>query len=243
SERTRAALFDAAVAIGRWARYRSAGTVEFILDPATHAFYFLEVNTRIQVEHGITEEVTGIDLVEWMVLLGAGELADLDTLALPAFRAGQVHTALLDDVAYLPAAFEVLEPGTQTTVQDHPGRSGYWDVGVPPSGPMDALSFRLGNRLLGNPAGAAGLECTAVGPALRFRAPAVIALVGADMAATLDGREIPRFAPVAVAAGGVLRLGPVRGPGARAYVCIRGGIDVPLYLGSRATFTLGRFGG
>ena len=49
-------------------------------------------------------------------------------------------------------AIEVLDGGTQTTVQDHPGRLGYWHVGVPPSGPMDALSFRLANRLVGNPA-------------------------------------------------------------------------------------------
>jgi urea carboxylase len=167
----------------------------------------------------------------------------IQTLALPAFAAGEVHTALLNDVAYAPAAFEVLEPGTQTTVQDHPGRRGYWDVGVPPSGPMDPLSFRLGNRLLGNPAEAAGLECTAVGPSLRFRAPAVIALTGADMGATVDGRTVARFAPVRVGAGSVLRLGGVNGPGSRAYVCIRGGIDVPEYLGSRSTFTLGLFGG
>ncbi|HXU83967.1 MAG TPA: urea carboxylase [Polyangia bacterium] len=339
SEATRQALFAAAVAIGQSARYRSAGTVEFILDPATQAFYFLEVNTRIQVEHGITEEVTGVDLVEWMVRLGAGEALDLDrprptrgasiearlyaedpargfqpscglvshivfgtarvetwvepgtevtphydpmvakviatgadrgeaidrlsralsdsrvdgietnrahlveTLALPAFRAGQVHTALLDEVQYAPAAFEVVEPGTQTTVQDHPGRRGYWDVGVPPSGPMDALSFRLGNQLLGNAPDSAGLECTAVGPTLRFRRAVVVALTGADMGATLDGKPVPRFAPISIVAGGVLKLGAVQGPGNRAYLCVRGGIDVPPYLGSRATFTLGLFGG
>jgi urea carboxylase len=154
-----------------------------------------------------------------------------------------VHTALLDQVSYVPASFEVVEPGTQTTVQDHPGRRGYWDVGVPPSGPMDPLSFRLGNRLLGNAPDAAGLECTAVGPTLRFRRAAVIALTGADMAATLDGKPVPRFADVTVPAGGVLRLGAVKGPGNRAFLCFRGGIDVPAYLGSRATFTLGLFGG
>jgi urea carboxylase len=90
---------------------------------------------------------------------------------------------MLEDLAYQSATFEVLEPGTQTTVQDHPGRIGYWDVGIPPSGPMDALSFQLANRLLGNPVSAALLECTLVGPTLRFHAPAVIVLTGADMGA------------------------------------------------------------
>ena len=81
-----------------------------------------------------------------------------------AFREGRVHTRMLEDMAYQSATFEVLEPGTQTTVQDYPGRIGYWDVGIPPSGPMDPLSFQLANRLLGNPVSAALLECTLVGP-------------------------------------------------------------------------------
>src|SRR5262249_4123154 len=95
-------------------------------------------------------------------------------LASAGFRAGAVHTRFLDDFPYLSAAVEVVEPGTQTTVQDWPGRVGHWDVGIPPSGPMDARSFRLGNRLVGNPASAAGLECTLVGPTLRFRTAATL---------------------------------------------------------------------
>ena len=337
------ALAAAAAQLGRAARYRSAGTVEFVLDADAGTFHFLEVNTRIQVEHGITEEVTGVDLIEWMVRLAAGDLPALDTLSprpsgaamearlyaedpqrqfqpcaglladvvfpgpdvarvetwvvrgtevtpfydpmlakiiargatreqarsrlaaalaacridgietnlgylrqvieTPAFRAGGVHTRFLDGVAYRPATIEVVEPGTQTTVQDFPGRLGHWDVGVPPSGPMDDLSFRFANRLVGNPAGAAGLECTLVGPALRFHAAAVVALAGADMVATLDGAPVARWQAVSIAAGSVLRLQAVRGPGSRGYLAIRGGIDVPAYLGSRATFTLGQFGG
>ena len=109
---------------------------------------------------------------------------------------------------------------------------------------MDALSFRLANRLVGNPPDAAGLECTLTGPTLRFHSAAVVALTGADMGATLDGAPLERFRPRArCAAGGVLELGPLRGAGSRAYLAVRGGIDVPVYLGSRATFTLGRFGG
>ena len=371
------ALAGAAAALGRAARYRSAGTVEFVLDADAGTFHFLEVNTRIQVEHGVTEEVAGIDLIEWMVRLAAGELAPLDTLAprltgaamearlyaedprrqfqpcaglltdvvfpaesaraegirpegirpegirsegirpegirpegirpegirietwiargtevtpfydpmlakiiargatreearqrlgaaldasrvdgietnlaylrqviaTPEFRAGAVHTRFLDGLAYAPSTIEVVDGGTQTTVQDFPGRLGHWDVGVPPSGPMDDLSFRLANRLVGNPGGAAGIECTLVGPTLRFHHAAVVALSGADMGATLDGAPAPRWQAFNVAAGSVLRLQTVRGPGSRVYLAIRGGIDVPDYLGSRATFTLGQFGG
>src|SRR3954471_5042399 len=84
SEETRAGLLEAASRLGRGSHYRSAGTVEFVLDAypgAANAYYFLEVNTRIQVEHGVTEEVTGVDLIEWMVRLAAGELPPLQTLA------------------------------------------------------------------------------------------------------------------------------------------------------------------
>ena len=76
-------------------------------------------------------------------------------------------------------AVEVLDPGPFTTVQDHPGRIGYWHVGVPPSGPMDDLSFRIGNRVLGNPEGAPGLECTKAGPALRFPVGGRVCVAGA----------------------------------------------------------------
>jgi urea carboxylase len=84
----------------------------------------------------------------------------------------------------------------QTSVQDWPGRVGYWDVGVPPSGPMDDLALRAANRLVGNPEGAAGLECTMTGPTLRFNCDAVIALTGAPTAATLDGEPSPSGRPM-----------------------------------------------
>ncbi|MFG3617198.1 5-oxoprolinase/urea amidolyase family protein [Nocardia sp. NPDC047654] len=138
---------------------------------------------------------------------------------------------------------EVVRPGMLTTVQDWPGRIGHWHVGVPPSGPMDDLSFRLGNRALGNDEGAAGLECTLGGPALRFTAPAWVCVTGAPAEVTVDGVAVPQWRTLRVPAGGVLDVGAVRGPGMRCYVLIAGGIDVPEYLGSAATFTLGRFGG
>ena len=183
--------------------------------------------------------------------LGRCRLAGVETnreflraaLAAPAFVSGDVSTRLLDHVSVPSQAIEVLDGGTQTTVQDHPGRLGYWHVGVPPSGPMDALSFRLANRLVGNPATAAGLECTLTGPTLRFRSAAVVALTGADMGATLNGAPLDAVDRRSVSAGGVIELGPVRGTGSRAYLAVRGGFDVPAYLGSRATFTLGPFGG
>jgi urea carboxylase len=337
---TRDAMLAAAVRLGQAVEYRSAGTVEFVLDDDSQQFWFLEVNTRLQVEHGVTEQVTGIDLVAWMVRLARGDRLELDApaprgasiqvrlyaedparnfqpsaglltevrfaadarvetwvatgsevsahydpmiaklivtgddradavrrlraalagtrlagietnlrylraiAASDVFAEGRIVTRSLADFPYRPRAFEVLEAGVQTTVQDWPGRQGFWDVGVPPSGPMDDLAFRLANRLVGNDASAAGLELTVSGPALRFHADAVVALCGAAMAMTLNGRPLAPWQAHAVPAGGVLRIGSVgTGGGSRATLAMRGGIDVPAYLGSRSTFTLGQFGG
>jgi urea carboxylase len=138
---------------------------------------------------------------------------------------------------------EVLRPGMLTTVQDWPGRIGYWHVGVPPSGPMDDLSFRIGNRLVGNAQEAPGLECTRLGPALRFPDGAHLCVTGAAFPVTLDGLPAPRWQSLHVPAGGVLDVGTLTGPGMRCYVLIQGGLSEPHYLGSSATFTLGAFGG
>ncbi|OOL27686.1 urea amidolyase, partial [Rhodococcus rhodochrous] len=134
-------------------------------------------------------------------------------------------------------------PGMLTTVQDYPGRTGYWQIGVPPSGPMDDLSFRLGNAALGNPEGAPGLESTMAGPALRFTDATEVCVTGAPATVTVNGTVVPQWRPVTVPAGGVLDVGAVAGPGLRVYVLVGGGLDVPEFLGSAATFTLGRFGG
>jgi urea carboxylase len=338
-EATRANLHQTAVRLGRSVAYASAGTVEFIYDTASAEFYFLEVNTRLQVEHGVTEQVTGIDLVEWMIRQAAGEpllldppaprgasiqvrlyaedparafrpsaglvtqarfpaaarietwiedgaeitpfydpllakiivtgadraealgklrealaatrIAGIETnldylrelAADPIFVAGAMTTRALEGFAYAPRTIEVLQAGTQTTIQDHPGRIGYWHVGVPPSGPMDAVSFRLANVAVGNPPDAAGLELTLTGPTLEFNTSAVICLAGAAMAAEIAGEPVPFWTPLTVPAGAILRVGAVEDAGCRAYLAVRGGLDVPEYLGSRATFTLGKFGG
>lgn len=143
----------------------------------------------------------------------------------------------------MTAKCTVLRPGMGTTVQDYPGRTGYWQIGVPPSGPMDDLSFRLGNVAVGNAEGAAGFEAVMAGPALRFDELTYVCVTGAPTTVTVDGAVVPQWRPVRVPAGGVLDVGAVSGPGLRVYVLVAGGIDVPEFLGSASTFTLGRFGG
>jgi urea carboxylase len=139
-------------------------------------------------------------------------------------------------------ALEVIRAGTLTTIQEWPGRLGYWAVGVPPSGPMDDLAFRAGNRLLGNAEGAAGLEITLAGPTLRSLAPVTVAVTGAPLELTVDGRLAPMWAPVELAPGAELRLRRIRGPGMRAYLLLAGGLAAPPYLGSAATFVAGGLG-
>lgn len=137
---------------------------------------------------------------------------------------------------------EILSAGASTTVQDLPGRVGLWEVGVPPSGPMDDRSLRIGNELVGNPPGAAGLEATLTGPKLRFAGAAVVAVTGAPLAVELDGAPAPQWTALEVPAGAVLYLGVIRGAGVRAYVLVRGGIDVAAVMGSRSAFVAGGLG-
>jgi urea carboxylase len=339
SAETRQQLFETAVRLGQVVNYANAGTVEYLFDTDTGQFYFLEVNTRLQVEHGVTEEVTGIDLVEWMVRQAAGEplpeaipestgasiqvrvyaedpardfrpssgvltkvswpkdtrietwvesgsevspyydpmiakiivkgrdrgealeklkaaladttLAGIETnlgylaklASSSVVAAGKVTTATLATVTFTPPTLEILSPGTLTSVQDYPGRVGFWSVGVPPSGPMDHLSFRLANRAAGNPEGTAALEMTLSGATMKFQCATIACLAGADMAATLDGIPVANGQPFAVKPGQVLRCGNINGPGLRTYMALHGGFEIPDYLGSKSTFSLGNFGG
>jgi urea carboxylase len=118
-----------------------------------------------------------------------------------------------------------------------------WDVGVPPSGAADELTFALVNAAVGNPSSAAGLECVLTGPVLRCSVDRLICVGGAATAATIDGLPIMPGRVVRLAAGAVLDVGPLDGPGMRGYLAIEGGLSVPQVLGSRSTFILGEFGG
>jgi antagonist of KipI len=135
----------------------------------------------------------------------------------------------------------ILEPGALTTVQDL-GRPGHLRYGIPPSGPMDRTAFIVANRLVGNADGAAGLECTVLGPRFEAQTPCAIAVTGAAMPVTVNGAEAPAWTTLLVKPGDVVKLGPARA-GVRAYVAFSGGVDVPLALGSRATYLRGRLGG
>jgi antagonist of KipI len=138
-------------------------------------------------------------------------------------------------------AIEVIDGGMLTTVQDL-GRYGYQRYGVPTSGALDRFALRAANRLVGNVEAEAGLEATLIGPSLKFLVPATIALTGADLGARLDGRPVPRWQSVLLEAGAVLSFA---GPqdGVRAYLALAGGLDVPVVLGSRSTYTRSRLGG
>ncbi|MDQ0372137.1 urea carboxylase [Cellulomonas humilata] len=345
-DEVRAMLHESARALTASVSYRSAGTVEYVYDVDRGEASFLEVNTRLQVEHPVTEAVTRVDLVAWMLQLAQGDSSFLDevpdegpaieghavevrvyaedprkdyqpsaglltevvypedpsvrvdawaetgqqvtshydpmlakvivhapgrteafaasrrALAATRFTGVQTNLPLLREAVGLPDVLaathttgtlagvtddepyiDVVRPGVMTTVQDWPGRLGFWDVGISPSGPMDDLSFRLGNRALGNAEGVPGLECTLTGPRLRFSHETVICVTGAPAPVTVDGSPVPQWEPVTVLAGGVLDVGAPHDAGLRTYILLRGGLDVPLYLGSASTFSMGGFGG
>ena len=139
------------------------------------------------------------------------------------------------------SAIEVVTPGLLTTVQDL-GREGFGPMGVSASGAADAMALRLGNRLLGNAEGAAGLEMTLLGGTFLFPEGGVIALTGSDFGATLDENPVGLWRSTEVRAGQRLRSGPTKS-GARCYLCVQGGVAVKPFLGSASTHLLSGLGG
>ncbi|HXJ45964.1 MAG TPA: biotin-dependent carboxyltransferase family protein [Candidatus Dormibacteraeota bacterium] len=138
-------------------------------------------------------------------------------------------------------ALTVLSSGLLTTVQDL-GREGYGPIGVSASGAADAVSVRIGNKLVGNPERAAALEMTLLGGAFQFVQDATIAITGSDFGATIDDRSLPLNTAMSIKAGQSIKFGPTKS-GARAYLCVRGGIVVPEFLDSRSTHLLSGLGG
>lgn len=138
-------------------------------------------------------------------------------------------------------AIKVISPGLSTSVQDL-GRPGYYHLGIPEGGGMDRFATMVANLLVGNPEGAAVLEATFMGPELEFTEDAVVAVTGGDLPPKVNGVEQPTWESFAVKAGDRLSFGFLKG-GARAYIAVSGGIDVPVVLGSRSTYVLGALGG
>ena len=137
--------------------------------------------------------------------------------------------------------FQVIDPGVFTTIQDL-GRRGYFASGIPPAGAMDRFALRMGNLLLKNPLGEAGIEITALGMKVEVVKDAVIALTGADFGAKLNGSSIPPWQTIEARKGDTLALSGAK-TGWRGYLCVAGGIDVPHVLGSKSTYTMGGLGG
>ena len=138
-------------------------------------------------------------------------------------------------------AFDILEPGLSTTVQDQ-GRIGYYRFGIPQGGSMDQYSATLANRLVGNTAADAVLECTYIGPKLVTTADAVIAVTGAPVDVFVNGELRAEYERITLVAGDELKFGVIKG-GTKYFIAVHGGIDVPEVLGSRSTYPIGAIGG
>jgi antagonist of KipI len=135
----------------------------------------------------------------------------------------------------------ILESGPLTTVQDL-GRVGQLRFGIPPSGAMDRAAFVLANRLAGNDDGAAGLECTFMGPRFEVDRACAIAVTGAEAPVTVNRAPAPRWTTIPLKPGDQVRIGAPKS-GVLSYLAFSGGLDVPVVLGSRSTYPRGRLGG
>lgn len=333
--------------------YKSVGTVEFLVDDETAKFFFLEMNTRLQVEHGITELCYGVDLVHLMLqqadyehggepgipsdilkklgrpqplgsaiearvyaevplrdfapssgvlqhvhwpnsqgvrvdtwvrsgqritplydpLIGKvmvhspegressqklmiaalagtalqGTQSNLEYISRVVesdmFTSGRTLTNSLSTFKFKTCSVQIIDPGVFTTIQDYPGRITVGH-GIPPGGPMDDLSARAANILVGNDHGVELLEITLSGPELLFHEAAVVAVCGAELPLTLDGKPEAMWSRIIVKQGQRLKLGKVSGRGLRAYLAVKGGYpEIPEFLGSKATAPELAFGG
>ncbi|KAJ2977213.1 hypothetical protein NUW58_g7878 [Xylaria curta] len=337
-------------------KYKSAGTVEFLVDDKTGDFFFLEMNTRLQVEHGITELCYNIDLVVLMLrqadleraglggipsdellalqktapsgvaieariyaedpyrdfapspglfqevrwpsteearidtwiqrgqdvsshyaldpllakvivhaptreqavekmsrvcsssVILKGPTTNLDfigaTISSEAFTNGETLTNFLDTrFSYKPCGIDVISGGSYSTIQDFPARSsiGY---GIPKSGPMDSISSRIANILVGNPIGMEVIEMTLIGPELLFTSSSRIAVCGANCEVTIDDKERPMWSSLFIRAGQRLKISTVVGAGCRMYLAVRGGFpNIPSVFGSKSTTPSLKYGG
>lgn len=138
---------------------------------------------------------------------------------------------------------KIINGGIQAVVEDWPGRLGYLGAGMAPAGAMDNVALELGNLLVGNPNGEAGIEITAGLFVARFDEPAVISVTGTDMKATINEEPFPLWENIKVEAGDKVKFGSYGERGFRAYLCVAGGVDVPVYLGSKSTCLFGSYGG
>ncbi|KAG7920462.1 hypothetical protein KL905_003096 [Ogataea polymorpha] len=341
-------------------KYKSAGTVEFLVDDTTGDFYFLEVNTRLQVEHGITEMVYGVDLVYFMLLQAEYESnssgipveilkADLKydengveipnghsievrvyaenpvrnfapcpgvlhnvslpedgsygeyqvridhwietgskvspyfdpllakvmvwspartsdnmirvlkdikiqgpvnnveycvhILDSPEFRSGNTLTSFLSGFVFKPHLIEFESGGAYTTIQDLPGRRKV-RFGVPIGGPVDPLALQIANVIVGNHLHCEALEINLKGPAIRFHAPAVVALAGGRFKVTLDDKDVPMYTELFIPAGSLLEIEEPLGSAAKCYLAIKDGFPgVANYLGSKGCLPSLQLGG
>jgi biotin-dependent carboxylase-like uncharacterized protein len=138
---------------------------------------------------------------------------------------------------------KVLNGGIEIVVEDWPGRVGYMGLGMSPSGALDNLALQIGNIIVGNNPGEAGIEITAGYCSFEITEDKVICLTGTDMSATVNGNNVPLWEAFKVHAGDQLKFDHFADQGFRSYVLVAGGINVPLYLDSKSTCLFGSYGG
>lgn len=138
---------------------------------------------------------------------------------------------------------KIINGGIETVVEDWPGRIGYLDNGMSSSGAFDNVALGLANVLVGNASGEAGIEIAGGYFEAEFQGDAVIAVTGTDMKPTLNGQPMPMWQSVAVKKGDKIKFGHFGEFGFRSFIGVAGGIDVPVYLGSKSTCLFGSYGG